>query len=146
LSRPRKRNRFEVMNDKLVLLKYIKSTKTGFRNENELCGRLSRIFKLELSYVWYILSILRREQPELFPTKKKPRTQHGEQHKRDSSGFRRLSHKDKGLIVFKPKTRTIHVPRIAKSKDAEKNKEVSLKNTKPVNGMGSVWKRVKWNL
>ena len=143
MSRPRKSNCLEVMHDKSVLLKYIESTRTQFRNENVLCGRLSRIFKLERSYVWYILSILRRERPELFPAKKKPKTQQGKQQNRDRSGFRRLSHKDKGLIVFKPKTHVIHVPRFAKSHGVAEKKDFSLKDAKPVDGSGSVWKKGK---
>lgn len=143
MSRPRKRNRLEVMHDKLVLLKYIQSTETRFRNENELCGRLSRIFKLERSYVWYIISILRREHPELFPAKKKRKSQHGRQQKRDGLGFRKLSHRDKGIIVFKPKTHIIHVSRFAKSKSREEKKELSLKDVKPVGGAGSVWRKGK---
>jgi hypothetical protein len=142
LSRPRKRNRLEVMHDKLVLSRYIESTKKRYRNKNELCTRLARIFKLERSYVWYIISILKWERPELFPANKKHRTQHVEKQKRTSSGFRRLSHRDKGLIAFKPKTKVVHVPRYAKS-DGVAKKEFSLKDAKPLDGAGSVWKKGK---
>ena len=130
------------MNDKLVLSRYIESTTTKYRNKKELCERLARIFKLERSYVWCIVSILIWEYPELFPAKKKHKTQHAEKQKRCSSGFRRLSHSDKGLIVFKPKTKVVHAPRYIKSDGVAKEKS-SLKDAKPFDGMGSVWKKGK---
>jgi hypothetical protein len=98
---------------------------------------------MEHPYVWYLLSMLRREQPELFRANKKTKEQHVERQARDQSGFRRLNHKDKNLILYKPKSRTVHVPRIVESKNKKEEEPLTLKDVKPVDGFESVWKKGK---
>ena len=73
---------------------------------------------MERSYVWHLLKILKSEHPKLYQTIKNTKEQHTEGQKRASSGFRKLSHKDKNIIVFKPKSHIVHVPRFAKTEAA----------------------------
>jgi len=131
-----------VIHDKLVILKYLESTNAKFKNENELCSRLSRIFEMERSYVWHLLKILKSEHPKLYRTIKNTKETRTEGQERASSGFRKLSHKDKNIIIFKPKSHIVHVPRFAKT-EAPKKEAVKLKDIKPVDGFESVWKEGK---
>jgi hypothetical protein len=98
---------------------------------------------MEKSYVWHVLSILKKEHPELYRVNKKTKEQHAERQVRDHSGFRRLSHKDKNIIVLEPKSHIVHVPRIAKPEDVAEKEPPNLKEMKPVEGFESVWKEGK---
>jgi hypothetical protein len=131
------------MKDKFKVLKYIESTRARFRNEKEMCAKLSRIFKIEYSYAWQIWTNIKNRYPELKRKCSKTKKQIGHRQKRDRFGFRRPSYKDKNLIVFEPKVHITNVPKFSKTKRAPKKETINLKDVKPTSGFETVWKQGK---
>jgi hypothetical protein len=141
LAKSSKRNSLEFMKDKFKVLRYIESTKTRFRNEKEMCLKLCRIFKMEYSYVWQIWANIKKQHPELERTKKKG--QMVERQERDRFGFRKVSHRDRDVIMFETKARIINVPKFSKPKNLTKKENLNLKDIKPISGFQSKWTKGK---
>ena len=134
-----------------MALNYLQTTSTIVKNDVELYAELSCILNLSPSELWKIISILRKENPELWYSKdhnkKKDKNRvHKAKRKyigiKDNSIFRRYDGSYRKIDQAWPETKfdPVRIPRVKSSKTKE---ELELKEIKTIDGFESDWKEGK---